>query len=57
MEAVKGRVEGMWQSRGEKLEATYKQQTFEKEANQVRNYSMMYIYSNMCMIIWSRDLL
>lgn len=25
----------MWTTRGEKLEATYKQQTFEKEANQV----------------------
>ena len=36
MEAVKERVEGMWHTRGEKLEATYKQQTFEKEANQVR---------------------
>ncbi|CAI8057657.1 Kalirin, partial [Geodia barretti] len=35
MEAVKERVEGMWHTRGEKLEATYKQQTFEKEANQI----------------------
>ena len=35
IEAVKGRVEGMWLTRGEKLEATYKQQTFEQEANQV----------------------
>ena len=36
MEAVKERVEGMWHARGEKLEATYKQQTFEKEANMVK---------------------
>jgi hypothetical protein len=33
IETVKERLEGMWTTRGEKLEATYKQQTFEKEAN------------------------
>ena len=35
IEAVKERLEGMWSARGERLEATFKQQTFEKEANQV----------------------
>ena len=28
----------MWSTRGEKLEATFKQQAFEKEANQVRGW-------------------
>lgn len=35
IETVKERLDEMWTTRGEKLEATYKQQTFEKEANQV----------------------
>ena len=35
IETVKGRLENMWSTRHEKLEANLKQRVFEKEANRV----------------------